>query len=128
LSRWEIGPDRFSLSEHWQSYVNKILTVVCNDLGVLGDGISAELHKMLLYETGILVNHHDDRKSVNATENNDKPLEVDVPKGANSEKSHGVFATLVISLPSAHWGGDVIVSRNGLQYSLQTQGHEYLAW
>ncbi|KAI4849997.1 hypothetical protein E4T44_03007 [Aureobasidium sp. EXF-8845] len=122
--KWEIGPDRFSLSEHWQSYVNTILTVVCNDLGVIGDGISAELHKMLLYETGVLVNYQDDREFVSVAENNDKPL---IPKDTNAEKSHGVFAKLVISLPSAHWGGDVIVSRNGLRYSLQTQGHEYLA-
>jgi hypothetical protein len=104
------------------------LTVVCNDLGVLGDGISAELHKMLLYETGVLVNHHDDRKSANTAEIDDKPVEVDDRKNANSEKVPGAFATLVIGLPSAHCGGDVIVSRNGLQYSLQTQGHEYLAW
>jgi hypothetical protein len=103
------------------------LTVVCNDLGVLGDCISAELHKMLLYETGVLVNHHDDRKSLNAAETNDKPVEVDDPKDASSERSHGMFATPVTSLPTAHWGGDVIVSCNGLQYSLQTQGHEYLA-
>jgi hypothetical protein len=47
---------------------------------------------------------------------------------ANSTKIPGMFATLVVSLPSAHWGGAVAASYNGQQYSLQTHGHEYLAW
>jgi len=47
---------------------------------------------------------------------------------ADSAKIPGMFATLVISLPSAHWGGAVKVSHNGQEYSLPTHGHEYLAW
>lgn len=45
-----------------------------------------------------------------------------------STKIPGMFATLVISLPSAHWGGAVTVSHNRQKYLLQTHGHEYLAW
>jgi len=47
---------------------------------------------------------------------------------ADSTKIPGMFATLVISLPSAHWGGAVTLSHNGQEYSLQTHSHEYLAW
>lgn len=94
--------------------------MACNQLGVRGDGISAELRKMLLYEKGTMVKHHDDSTSVNVDEGNSKPVKADELKG--------MFATLVISLPSAHWGGAVIVSHNGQRHSLQTHRHEYLAW
>jgi hypothetical protein len=239
--------------------------MACNELGVRGDGVSAELHKMLLYEQRGSSKHHDTRKPVNVEElkNNDEPVEepeknvkpvncdelekneqpvkcdelekndkrvkvyelknenwfdrgtgfcttqllvsgeariavrfeddaqgmlletmvshdlgyqrqegtlivwtepsgldmamsfeksdecaqiwsfiVDVqqrivatyPKVhdglslADSRKVPGMFATLVVSLPSAHWGGTVKVSYNGIRYPLQTLEHEYLAW
>ncbi|THY89047.1 hypothetical protein D6C92_07375 [Aureobasidium pullulans] len=102
---WELSPDRFSLSEHWQPYVDSLMALVCDELGVSGDGIRAELYKMLLYEKGAMFKRH-----------------------ADSEKVPGMFGTLVISLPSAHWGGAVVVAHNGKKYSLQTYNHEYLAW
>ncbi|THX79990.1 hypothetical protein D6D04_04863 [Aureobasidium pullulans] len=102
---WELSPDRFSLSEHWQPYVDSLMALVCDELGVRGDGIRAELYKMLLYEKGAMFKRH-----------------------ADSEKVPGMFGTLVISLPSAHWGGAVVVTHNGKKYSLQTYNHEYLAW
>lgn len=116
MIRWEIDPDQFSLGEHWQPYVNSILKVARDELGIRGDGVTAKLHKMLLYEKRATFKHDGERESVNVTEINDK-LEV-----------VGVFATLVVSLPSAHWGGAVVVSHDGQRYSLQTNGHEYLAW
>ncbi|TIA31707.1 hypothetical protein D6C83_07037, partial [Aureobasidium pullulans] len=105
FSTWELSPDRFSLSEHWQPYVDSLMALVCEELGVRGDGIRAELYKMLLYEKGAMFKRH-----------------------ADSEKVPGMFGTLVISLPSAHWGGAVVVTHNGKKYSLQTYNHEYLAW
>jgi hypothetical protein len=35
--------------------------------------------------------------------------------------------TLAISLPSAHFGGAVVLSHDGKQHELQTSYHEYLA-
>lgn len=81
------------------------MSLACSELGVQGDGIRAELYKMLLYEKGAMFKQH-----------------------ADSEKTAGMFGTLVISLPSAHWGGAVVVSHNGQRCSLQTHNHEYLAW
>ncbi|KAG9839049.1 hypothetical protein KCU98_g9897, partial [Aureobasidium melanogenum] len=104
LSTWELSPDRFSLGEHWQPYVDSIMALACSELGVKGDGIHAELYKMLLYEKGAMFKRH-----------------------ADSEKASGMFGTLVISLPSAHWGGAVVVSHNGQRCLLQTHNHEYLA-
>ncbi|KAG9595558.1 hypothetical protein KCU77_g4325, partial [Aureobasidium melanogenum] len=102
---WELSPHRFSLSEHWQPYVDSITVLACSELRVKGDGIHAELYKMLLYEKGAMFKRY-----------------------ADSEKAPEMFGTLVISLPSAHWGGAVVVSHNGQRCLLQTHNHEYLAW
>jgi hypothetical protein len=83
---------------------------------------------MLLYEQRGSSKHHDTRKSVNTTGKDGKSVNVDELNKVNSEKLPSAFATLVVSLPSAHWGGAVVVSHGGQQHSLQTQGHEYLAW
>lgn len=66
--------------------------------------IRAELYKMLLYEKGAMFKIH-----------------------ADSEKTLGMFGTLVISLPSAHFGGGVVVSHKGQRHVLQTYKHECLA-
>ena len=105
FSTWEISSDRFYLGEHWQEYVDSLMKMACVDLGVRGDGIRAELYKMLLYREGAMFKRHSD-----------------------SEEVPGIFGTLVISLPSAHWDGAVVVSRNGQRYSLKTHDHECLAW
>lgn len=102
---WELNHDQFSLSPEWQGYVNTITKRACYELGVSGDAVTAELYKMLLYEKGAMFKPHTD-----------------------SEKTPGMFATLVISLPSHHSGGGVVLSHEGHNLSFQTNQHEYLAW
>ena len=51
----------------------------------------------------------------------------------STEKAPGMFATLVIALPSEHTGGDVLVQLRDEEHSLRTQGfcdfgYSYLAW
>ena len=51
----------------------------------------------------------------------------------STEKAPGMFATLVIALPSEHTGGDVIVQLRDEEQTLRTQGlcdfdYSYLAW
>lgn len=75
---------------------------------------------MLLYVKRAASKPYDDGKSASIDKRDDELVKVDELKG--------VFATLVFSLPSAHWGGAVIVSHDGQRHSLQTYGHEYLAW
>jgi hypothetical protein len=75
---------------------------------------------MILYEKRAISEPYNDGTSAMVDKRDVKFVKVDELKD--------VFATLVISLPSAHWGGAVIVSHNGQQHSLQTHGHEYLAW
>jgi hypothetical protein len=102
---WELNPSQFSLSEKWQPYVDGLMRSACDGLGVKTNDIRAELYKMLLYEKGAMFKPH-----------------------ADSEKVNGMFGTLVISLPSAHFGGSVVLSHNGKQHEFQTSYHECLAW
>ena len=51
----------------------------------------------------------------------------------STEKAPGMFATLVIALPSEHTGGDVVVQLRDEEQILKTQGlcdfgYSYLAW
>ena len=51
----------------------------------------------------------------------------------STEKAPGMFATLVIALPSEHTGGDVVVQLRDEEQTLKTQGfcdfgYSYLAW
>ncbi|THW04320.1 hypothetical protein D6D26_02848 [Aureobasidium pullulans] len=102
---WELDPSQFSLSKNWQSYVDSLMRSACDGLGVKTNDVRAELYKMLLYEKGAMFKPH-----------------------ADSEKTSGMFGTLVISLPSAHFGGSVVLSHNGKQHEFKTSYHEYLAW
>lgn len=102
---WELDPSQFSLSKNWQSYVDSLMRSACDGLGVKTNDVRAELYKMLLYEKGAMFKPH-----------------------ADSEKTRGIFGTLVISLPSAHFGGSVVLSHNGKQHEFKTSYHEYLAW
>jgi hypothetical protein len=82
----QIGPDRVDIGgRHWPKTLAMILEAVANGLGV-SDPIEAELYKMLIYEPGsFFVSHRD------------------------TEKAPGMFATLVIALPSSCSGGELVV-------------------
>jgi hypothetical protein len=103
-STWELTPKHFSLSEKWQPYVDTLMRSACDRLGVKTNDIRAELYKMLVYEKGAMLKPH-----------------------ADSGKVEGMSGTLAISLPSAHFGGAVVLSHDGKQHELQTSYHEYLA-
>jgi hypothetical protein len=102
---WEISPHSFTLDEKWQSYVDQVKVMACTKVGLQSVQARAELYKMLLYGKGAMFKPH-----------------------ADSEKAPGMFGTLVISLPSAHFGGCVVMTHKGQRRKLQTYKHEYLAW
>jgi predicted 2-oxoglutarate/Fe(II)-dependent dioxygenase YbiX len=91
----QIGPDRIDLGgRHWPKTLATILDSAAKGLGV-SDPIEAEFYKMLIYETGsFFVGHRD------------------------TEKAPGMFATLVIALPSACSGGELVVRHNDHSVSL----------
>ncbi|MDH3663922.1 MAG: 2OG-Fe(II) oxygenase, partial [Alphaproteobacteria bacterium] len=83
---WQLGADRVRVEgKHWQRTLDAILKRVANGLGV-AEPIEAEFYKLLIYDEGsFFVSHRD------------------------TEKSPGMFATLVIVLPSHSKGGELVV-------------------
>ena len=92
--------------------VHDLTARVAGELGILHETktVRAELYKLLLYEEGAFFDRHRD-----------------------SERAEGMFATLVVALPSSHDGGDVQVSFGNEKKTLNTSsisdfGFSYLAW
>lgn len=83
---WQIDAGRITLGgKHWQQTLDSIVNRAAQGLGV-NDKVEAELYKMLVYDTGsFFISHRD------------------------TEKAPGMFATLVIVLPSDYSGGELVV-------------------
>ncbi|KAA1116045.1 hypothetical protein PGTUg99_033579 [Puccinia graminis f. sp. tritici] len=94
---WEINGDQLLfLNPSWQSYLLDLSKTVANRLGINAP-IRVELYKMLIYERGAMFKPHTD-----------------------TEKTPGMFGTLIICLPSAHTGGEVVARHNGESMILKT--------
>ncbi len=93
---WQIASDKISLSgKGWEKTLEDIIAATATGLGCQDAKIEADLYKLLVYdEGGFFVAHRD------------------------SEKTGGMFGTLVISLPSAHEGGALIIRHDGRETSL----------
>ncbi|KAA1473716.1 hypothetical protein DENSPDRAFT_823200 [Dentipellis sp. KUC8613] len=91
---WEIDGKLVAfLNPLWKQFVSRILGEVCQTLGVNihASRPRAELYKLLLYETGSHFLPHVD-----------------------TEKADGMFATIIIVLPSAFTGGAAHLSHGAL--------------
>jgi hypothetical protein len=87
---WQIEPSQFKLrNPEWEPHVAAIVDGVTDEFGIR-QGVHAHLYKLLVYEKGSFFAPHRD-----------------------SEKTEGMFATLVICLPSPHKGGTLIVEHDG---------------
>jgi len=83
---WQIEADLITITgKHWPKTLANIVKRAADGLGVDGT-VSAELYKMLVYDKGSFFLSHRD-----------------------TEKTPGMFATMVISLPSASEGGELVV-------------------
>jgi predicted 2-oxoglutarate/Fe(II)-dependent dioxygenase YbiX len=88
---WQIAPDKVNLTgRSWSKSLDAIVEKVSAGLGVTST-VSAELYKLLVYDEGSFFVEHRD-----------------------TEKSAGMFATLVVTLPSLCEGGELVV-RHGTQ-------------
>ncbi|KAI1640477.1 hypothetical protein F4809DRAFT_441552 [Biscogniauxia mediterranea] len=104
---WGLDPNQFEIgNQRWQHHLDGILARVAKGLGIT-EPIHAELDKMLIYEKGAMFKSQGD-----------------------AEKIPRMFGTLVVSLPSLHTGGEVIVKHNHKMETFQTCHHEmsYLSW
>ena len=95
---WQIGPDRVRIDgRHWGRALGEILARVSQGLGV-AEPVNAEFYKLLIYDEGsFFVSHRD------------------------TEKSPGMFATLVVVLPSVSSGGHLIVRQKDREVRLDLQ-------
>ncbi|CAH0025690.1 unnamed protein product [Clonostachys rhizophaga] len=104
---WELDPQQFRfLDNRWHNYVQTLCAQAALDLGI-NTTIRCEIYKMLIYEQGAMFKPHTD-----------------------TEKIPGMFGTLVISLPSPHTGGDVVVKHCGEKKVFKTSQaeHSFICW
>ncbi|KAL8831437.1 MAG: hypothetical protein Q9170_005286 [Blastenia crenularia] len=109
----QLDPDSFQIrNPAWTDFLEDIIRDLGVDLGYPDSptGITAELHKLLLYEKGAMFKPHKD-----------------------SEKKKGMFATLVICLPSKHEGGEIVFNHHGDERIVRTSeesefGQTHIAW
>ncbi|PLW41895.1 hypothetical protein PCANC_11051 [Puccinia coronata f. sp. avenae] len=94
---WEINGDQLHFFDpDWVRYVLRLSHLVATTLGIK-ETIRLDLYKMLIYETEAMFKAHTD-----------------------TEETPGMFGTLIICLPSAHTGGEVIVRHHGQTKTLRT--------
>ncbi|KAI9625870.1 hypothetical protein H4Q26_016118 [Puccinia striiformis f. sp. tritici PST-130] len=104
---WQVNGDQLRfLDPAWQGYLVDLSKRVATSLGIEGP-IRTELFKMLIYEKGAMFKPHTD-----------------------TEKIPGMFGTMIICLPSAHTGGEVVVTHNGERKILKTSdaSQSYACW
>lgn len=97
---WQLPPDNVRLGgKSWAASFDGILKQVIAGLGCEGMAVSAELYKLLVYDTGGFFLAHRD-----------------------TEKADGMFGTLVVVLPSAHRGGELVIRHAGREVAVGMSG------
>jgi len=98
-SVWQIGPERVAFGNpKWKGLVTSVVRTV-KEAFAIRRPIQARLYKLLVYETGSHFAAHKD-----------------------SEKEDGMFATLVVYLPSRHAGGRLVVRHAGAEKAFDLDG------
>ncbi|MCR6641697.1 MAG: hypothetical protein NVV82_22575 [Sporocytophaga sp.] len=105
-SAWEIDAGQISfLNKDWFGFLTKITKKVKEGLGIENSEVIPSLYKFLIYEEGDFFLPHID-----------------------SEKEPGMFGTLIIGLPSAHTGGELLIRFDGrkkcVDFSIQTNDYK----
>jgi hypothetical protein len=92
---WQIAADRVRIEgKNWARTLESLVARAAAGLGVT-EPVAAELYKLLIYDQGShFVRHRD------------------------TEKAPGMFATLIIALPSVHAGGELVVRHKGREVRL----------
>ncbi|MGF1548637.1 MAG: 2OG-Fe(II) oxygenase [Thiotrichales bacterium] len=99
---WQIDAAQVHLRSHsWLARLDEIVAQVVEDLGCRGGSVTAELYKLLIYEEGGFFLPHRD-----------------------TEKSSGMFATLIVALPSAHTGGALRIAHAGQSAEIELRSDD----
>jgi 2OG-Fe(II) oxygenase superfamily len=100
---WQIAPDKVQIGgKSWKTNFAGILEQAAIGLGCEGMPISAQLYKLLIYDPGAFFLAHRD-----------------------TEKVEGMFGTLVLVLPSAHTGGELLIRHSGREVQVELSGAEF---
>ncbi len=100
---WQIAPDKVRIGgKSWAANFGNILSQVSAGLGCVGAIVSAELYKLLVYDRGGFFLPHRD-----------------------TEKTDGMFGTLVLTLPSLHRGGELRIRHAGREVTVDTSAAEF---
>lgn len=95
----ELDPERFQLTgPKWNGLLEFVVTEVEDRLGLAGFELKPHLYKLLVYQEGDFFLPHRD-----------------------GEKLDGMVATLVITLPSPHEGGELVVTHGGATKTIRAE-------
>lgn len=99
---WQIAPGAVKVGgKSWQASFAQVLSKVTAGLGCQDAGVSAELYKMLVYDRGGFFLAHRD-----------------------TEKTAGMFGTLVVTLPALHHGGALRIRHRDREVTLESDATE----
>ena len=99
---WQISPGAVKISgKSWTASLENILSKVTDGLGCHDAAVSAELYKLLVYDRGGFFLAHRD-----------------------TEKTPGMFGTLVLTLPSAYRGGALRIRHGDREVTVETNANE----
>ncbi|KAK2858494.1 hypothetical protein FQN49_004680 [Arthroderma sp. PD_2] len=110
---WELDTAEFDIkAPGWGNYMKKIVADVSKGLGVAdkANSIRVDPYKLLLYEEGAFFLSHQD-----------------------SPKADGMFATLIVCLPTKHEGGEIVLKHDNRSLFFESSttssaGFSYAAW
>ncbi len=96
---WQIEPKHCAIhNPNWDTFISDIVETVKQEFGI-DKRVTWDLYKLLIYEKGSFFAPHRD-----------------------SEKVDGMFATLLVCLPSRHQGGTLVVSHDGESQAIDFGG------
>ena len=97
---WQVPPEKISFEgKGWASRFGELVVRVAEGLGLPPKEVRAEFYKLLVYDEGGFFMPHRD-----------------------TEKAGGMFGTLVVALPSAHKGGELLVRHAGREAVVDLRG------
>jgi hypothetical protein len=99
---WQLPADKVCIGgKSWAATFDSLLQQVADGLGCEAAAVAAELYKLLVYDEGGFFQAHRD-----------------------TEKAGGMFGTLVVVLPAAHRGGELILRHAGREVTVDLSGGE----
>ncbi|MEE8130485.1 MAG: 2OG-Fe(II) oxygenase [Vicinamibacterales bacterium] len=100
---WQVAASHASVGgKSWRRSFTTILSTVARGLGCEGANVAAELYKLLIYDPGGRFKPHRD-----------------------TEKSAGMFGTLVVVLPSEHTGGELVIRHGARETTVALSGADF---